>query len=189
MRSTSIRSPERHTSFSPSAEGGFTLLEVILAMTLLAAGLAAVLGLFSGGLKSAEVSEQYLQAAALADSRLAELELVDFHPNDTAGTFVENENYRWELDIQPFEAEPYNLPGEGLMQVRLKVTWNDLSQPRGLELVTLWREGQTLSLDDSVLEKTFYGGSSSLQEDAGSSATPAASTGASATAPSTKVTR
>jgi len=143
---------------------------VILAMTILAAGLAAVLGLFSGGIKSAEVSEQYLQAAALADSRLEELELVDFHPIDTSGTFVENENYRWALDIRPFEAERYNLPPGGLVEVRLTVTWQDLSAPRSLDLVTLWREGQTLPLDDAELDKIFHSGGANPQASAGRTA-------------------
>ena len=51
MRSTSTPSPELPASHSRNGESGFTLLEVILAMTILTAGLAAVLGLFSGGLQ------------------------------------------------------------------------------------------------------------------------------------------
>lgn len=167
MRSTSTPSPELPASHSRNGESGFTLLEVILAMTILTAGLAAVLGLFSGGLKSTEISEQYLQAAALADSRLEELELVDFHPIDTSGTFVENENYRWALEIKPFEATRYNLPGDGLMEVRLTVSWHDLREERSLDMVTLWREGQTLPLDDIELDKTFRGGTSNLPAAAG----------------------
>jgi len=181
----STRLPDRPASSSWRDEGGFTLLEVILAMTILAAGLAAVLGLFSGGMKSVDVSEQYLEAAALADSRLQELELVDFHPADMRGTFVENNNYRWELEITPFEAALYNLPEDGVKRLKLTVLWDDLRENRRLELVTLWREGQTVPLSDQELMKIFRGGESDLEGDENNTPSQTAPASAVPSAPKT----
>jgi general secretion pathway protein I len=54
-------------------EGGFSLLEVIVAFVILSMTLAAVMQIFSGGLRNAKTSQAYLAALRQAESRLARL--------------------------------------------------------------------------------------------------------------------
>jgi general secretion pathway protein I len=52
---------------------GFTLLEVVVAFTIVALVLAAVLRIFSDGLRSVDRAEKYVQATMIAQSKLDEL--------------------------------------------------------------------------------------------------------------------
>ncbi len=135
-------------------------------MTILAAGMAAVMGLFSGGMKSTQLSDQYMRAATLGDSRLAELELTDFLSDSAEGVFPEDENFRWEVTMIPYEST-LNNPEAGLLltEVQLRVFWQDASEPRELILTTLKLDGQTQPLDDKVLKSVFYGGESTISGD------------------------
>jgi prepilin-type N-terminal cleavage/methylation domain-containing protein len=167
MPLTSTSSQASRPSNRSLDDHGFTLLEILLAMTLLAAGMAAVVGLFSGGMKSTQLSDQYMRAATLGDSRLAELELADFPSDGAEGIFPEDENFRWEITLLPYEST-LNNPETGLMltEVRLRVFWQDASEPRELTLTTLKLDGQTQPLEDQVLKSVFYGGESTLSAEA-----------------------
>lgn len=78
---------------------GFTLLEVLVAFTLLAAAMAILLQVFSRGVNNADIADRYAKAAMLAESRLA-----------TAGveqTLVEGETsgeleggYQWRMAVK-----------------------------------------------------------------------------------------
>jgi len=64
-----MRAPE-----SRATRGGFTLLEVVLALGVLMLGLSAVLGLFSFGAGLARSSDLRLSAAQAAEAVIADLE-------------------------------------------------------------------------------------------------------------------
>ncbi|MBT5968283.1 MAG: prepilin-type N-terminal cleavage/methylation domain-containing protein, partial [Nitrospina sp.] len=49
---------------------GFSLLEVIVALAIMAMGFVTVLQLFSGSIRSVSLSEQYLKGTSLAHSKL-----------------------------------------------------------------------------------------------------------------------
>ena len=55
----------------PAREAGFTILEVLTAFVLLAVTLAALLQVFSGGLRDAQLADEYARAVMMAQSRLA----------------------------------------------------------------------------------------------------------------------
>ena len=59
-------------------EKGFSLLEVIVALAIMAGGFLAVLNLFSGSVRSVDFSGQYLKAVTLANSKMNELEILNF---------------------------------------------------------------------------------------------------------------
>lgn len=50
---------------------GFSLLEILIAFSILALSLGILLGIFSGGLRQAIVSEEYQHATTIAQSKLA----------------------------------------------------------------------------------------------------------------------
>ena len=118
-------------------EGGFTLLEVIVAMTLFAAGIVVVVSLFSGALRLSAGSRDVSASTIYAGQRMEEALLV---PNPVEGvergTF--GDNYRWEVAtvIAPQEEEkPYDE-----IRVRVTVRWTDGEDERAVDLsATRWR--------------------------------------------------
>ena len=118
-------------------EGGFTLLEVIVAMTLFAAGIVVVVNLFSGALRLSAGSRDVSDSTIYAGQRMEEALLV---PNPVEGvergTF--GDNYRWEVAtvIAPQKEEkPYDE-----IRVRVTVRWTDGEDERAVDLsATRWR--------------------------------------------------
>jgi|FLOH01.1.fsa_nt_gi general secretion pathway protein I len=161
MRSLSTPLPAGQKSSNCRNELGFSLLEVVVALAILAGGFLTVLNLFSGSVLSVDFSGQYLKAVTLANSKINELEMLNFRPSEYSGNFKNEEGYHWEVDIAPHDS-PLNDSDSGiqLQKVLLKVSWEDRGQTRNVELATLHLEGQTYPVSDSRLEKLFAGGAS-----------------------------
>ena len=125
---------------------GFSLLEVLVAFTILALSLAVLMRIFSGSLRNADVTRDQAQAVALAQSLLAsagvEATLV---PGESTG--VLDDKFRWLLRVGPFVEEPR--PGESaavrsplpldLWEVAVRVAWGGDSRlpERAVTLTTL----------------------------------------------------
>ena len=94
------------------AARGYTLLEVLVAFTLLAIGLGVLLAILSGGVRSIGRSTQSTQATlyarGLLDSLGADRRL---RPGRSQGDF-EQGRYRWTLDIERFQP-PLPTPAHG----------------------------------------------------------------------------
>lgn len=58
-------------SARPDREAGFTILEVLTAFVLFAVALAVILRMFSGGLRDAQLADEYARAVMMAQSRMA----------------------------------------------------------------------------------------------------------------------
>jgi general secretion pathway protein I len=120
-----------------AAEGGFTLLEVVVAMALFAAGIVAVYQLYSGALRLAAGSRDASASSIYARQRMEEALLVrDPVEGVERGTF--GDRYRWEVttSIAPQEEEtPYDE-----VHVRVTVSWKDGADERAVDLsATRWR--------------------------------------------------
>ena len=152
---------------------GFSLLEVIVALLIMAGGFLAVVNLFSGSVRSVNLSSQYLKAVTLANSKMNELEIENFFLDDKSGGFKNEENYRWELEIAPYDS---NLNNENsriqLQKILLKVFWNDNGKPRKLELATLRLDGQTNPVADKRLKQIFKGGAVNISTEGLEETTP-----------------
>lgn len=80
---------------------GFTLLEVLVACTLLAVSIAALLGLFSRGVNGAELADRYARAAMLAESKLASVGVEEaLSEGETSGQF--DDDYAWRLSVRAY---------------------------------------------------------------------------------------
>ncbi len=121
-------------------EIGFTLLEVLIAFTLVAFVLAAVIQLYSGGLRSTGISEQRVVAVMLAQSKLAELAARQpLEPHAESG--LSGNGYRWRAEVRKYWEmaaleEPQANPVV-LYQITVDVAWGPAARPRNLELSTL----------------------------------------------------
>ncbi len=87
----------------PSRQRGFTLIEVLVAFAVAALSLAALLQVFSTGLKNAATSKNYAQATMHAESMLAHIGVEEaISPGVRRGAFVDG--YRWTVAVTPFDA-------------------------------------------------------------------------------------
>jgi general secretion pathway protein I len=118
-------------------ERGFTLLEVIVAMALFAAGIVAVSRLFTGSLRLSGGARDASAAAIYARQRMEEAMLAP-DPAEGAERGAFGEGYRWELTTSfvPKEEEtPYDE-----IRYRVTVTWDDGEEERSTELTAgRWR--------------------------------------------------
>jgi hypothetical protein len=162
MRSSSTPLLANPKSSNCKNEEGFSLLEVVVALTILTGGFLTVLKLFSGSVLSVDFSGQYLKAITLANSKINELEILNFQPSEYSGKFKNEKSYRWEVDIAPYDS-PLNDPNSNiqLQKILLTVLWEDRGQTRNVELATLHLKGNTYPVSDTGLKKLFSGGVSS----------------------------
>lgn len=81
---------------------GFSLLEILIAFSILAFSLSILLNIFSSGVNSAMISEEYTAAIQIAESLMVKSGVESkLQVSHTDGTV--NEKYRWQVDIQPFD--------------------------------------------------------------------------------------
>jgi len=136
---------------------GFTLLEVMVAVAILAVGMVSLFQLFSGSLRSAKVSGDYSKAVIGAQKKMDEilgcLYVEDFEKMDRTGDFggEEGENllegYRWEITDEDYPvpeleeewSEGNNLEEKKflLKKIIMRVIWQSGINDKKFELVTL----------------------------------------------------
>ncbi len=114
----------------PGPEHGFTLLEVLAAFVLLALALGAMLQVFSGGLRDAQLADEYARAVMIAQSRLADYTAAEkLEEGRAAGR---DEPFEWTVTATPYderqEAEQAKAQAEYVLRVRLlrvesRVAW------------------------------------------------------------------
>ena len=154
---------------------GFSLLEVIVALAIMAMGFVTVLQLFSGSIRSLSLSEQYLKGTTLAHSKLGELEVNNYRVTAFEGIFPDEKNYRWQLQISP-HTSPLNSKENNiqLSEVTLNVLWEDAGKTRDIEMSTLKVDGATHPSADSFLAQSFGGRSGSIKASEKEAAAPPA---------------
>jgi general secretion pathway protein I len=127
---------------SPANSNGFTLLEIVVAFTLMALVISVLLSVFSGGLQGLGLAEEYSRASSLAESTLSRVGAdIALKEGETRGT--EADRFRWSVQIKPFEVEPeaqgqpQAIMAVQLMEVQVVVTWDDYGRNREIKLHTL----------------------------------------------------
>ena len=121
---------------------GFSLLEILIAFSILAVSLGILLKIFSSGVTTARVADEYTNAAQIANNLIAKTGVeTPLKISETLGT--ENDSYHWKVRVNPKtflspELEMKELPVE-LFEVNVQVWWDDdaKTDDRVLELTTL----------------------------------------------------
>jgi len=105
---------------------GFTLLEVLVAFTMLAVTFATVMQIIAGSARSTVKASQNTKIAMLAQSKLDELGLFELlEEGNTSGDF--DHTTSWQLEIIPFDV-PYegdynqDFSAVELMEITLIIT-------------------------------------------------------------------
>ena len=116
------------------AMSGFTLIEVLVAFTILAVSIGALLVAFSGGIRNTALTKDYTQAVIIANSRLAETGLTDSLSQQSTFEGVEGK-YQWKRIINLLDVDP--IDSWQLYDVRVVVSWKTLNGSRSFELKSL----------------------------------------------------
>ena len=121
---------------------GFTLLEVLLAVLILAISVTAILAQFSVGMEAGGKSRDITEAVLHAKEKLEELKaFVDTDQAAQSGAF--DDGYAWETHVSLYElpqkesGENENLLSFELLKLTVIVRWGTVGQERQMELSTL----------------------------------------------------
>ncbi len=133
-----VPSPESRLSRPESRQKGFSLLEVIAAMLLLAIAFAALMKVAGGAIalsrNAAAHDEVALWARSLLDSAYVTEPL---QPGRRSGSF--DHAYRWQLDVTPWNPPGPRVDGAMLQLYRLDLTvnWGSAARPQVAHFSTL----------------------------------------------------
>lgn len=121
-------------------EGGFTLLEVLVAFIIMSIALAALMRSGSQGLRGVDIAAQTEIAVALAQSRLRLFrELGESGTLDRQG---DDGPYHWRLQVVPLDAMPVAVIGRSrptptvLYQVLATISWASQGRRSSIRLDT-----------------------------------------------------
>lgn len=121
---------------------GFSLLEVLVAFSILALSLGILMRIFSGSLNNVEVSHDQAQAVVLAQSLIAEAGVTTpLVPGELSGKA--GEKFSWTLHTRPFEDDPVQgnqtppaIPGGlNLWEVEVEVRWGGRAGIKGRSFI------------------------------------------------------
>jgi general secretion pathway protein I len=120
---------------------GFSLLEILIAFSILALSLGILLKIFSAGVNNAVVAEDHTAAIQIAESLMAETGVeTPLQAGQDSG--LENEKYHWLVEVSPFAFNPEKIDTTTitavLFKVKVIVSWgDDNTSERQVELTTL----------------------------------------------------
>jgi type II secretion system protein I len=126
----------RTRRFPSSPRGGFTLLEVLVALAVLSIALVVIIQLFSANLRGIAISEDLAKAVMKAESAMREV-LDDEDISEKSSSETTPDGYRIDVAItNAEEGRTENLPLK-LLQIQLTVHWKDGVKERALTLKTM----------------------------------------------------
>jgi len=123
-------------------EHGFTLLEIIVALTIAAIALPALLQAFSQGTKNQSLIENRTTALYLLKLKMGEIEMLgEIEVGSEDDDFGENSRFQWTSDITESDTE-------GLYEVAVTVSWDERGQEEAVELITYLAD-RTIEREDA----------------------------------------
>lgn len=120
------------SSVARRQESGFTLLEMLVSIVLLAMSLGGLYHAVGGAMRAVGTDEKYVYAVELARSLVALNTLVEpdsTQQGETEGGFI------WEVRAQSIQTESNKaLPAKQLQDLRVQVQWSDTGKKRSIVL-------------------------------------------------------
>ncbi len=116
------------------SRNGFTLIETLVAMVILAMTLGALYQATAGATRNVRIDEHYNYAILLAESLLAEHRRL---PAGGVSDSGEVQGYQWRVTSSARTDEDEQLPGLELHQLEVEVIWDDGGDERDILLTTV----------------------------------------------------
>jgi general secretion pathway protein I len=130
------RASARVPTRSPTSScAGFTLVEIIVALAILALSLNVILSAISDALWRTGEAEAQAEAASLARSLLAQAGSAVPLNNGMAAGHLEN-GFRWQLQVTPYGSADQTMPVRAY-KVVAEVIWGDAPRQHSVALSTL----------------------------------------------------
>ena len=130
MREAASRNPQ-------AGEHGFTLIEVLVALTILAVSLTVLFGIFGHALARNTENQSRMVARTLASSLIAQAESA---PSLSMGTVTGRTapDLSWRIEVRPYgtDADRQSWPGVAA-QISATVVWGERGPGQTLTLSTL----------------------------------------------------
>lgn len=127
--------------FSARHQSGFTLLEIVVAFSILAVGLTVAAQIATGAMRQTRLGADHTDAALYAQSFLDAYGVgKPLEEGEDSGEF--NEKYRYDVLVEPYtspltpDMDPSSMPAT-LMKVTLTVRWGDGDRERHSTFETL----------------------------------------------------
>ncbi len=139
-----LRDPQGRGDFhaAPLAQGGFTLLEIMVALAIIAVAFVALLGLRNRDIVLHGEARAIIAATALAQQRMADATIGGFPDLGTSeGRFVERHQeaaddaharFTWRQEVSPTGLFSTDL----VREVRVMVAWGEPSRNERVDLVS-----------------------------------------------------
>ncbi|OPY66498.1 MAG: hypothetical protein A4E62_02480 [Syntrophorhabdus sp. PtaU1.Bin002] len=128
------RTPESLRVFS--SKQGFTLLEILVALAILATAVTIVFQLFSAGLRNIAASEDYVVATMKAEAKMREI-LSQRELTENSWIESTKDGYRYTVKVsKTLQEKTGSLPVD-VLEVELSVSWIKGTKERVLQLKTL----------------------------------------------------
>ena len=109
------------------ARGGFTLIEVVVAIAILGIALTVIIELFAGGLRLARTSKEYTKAVNYVNTKMEEIDSQQtLEEGSTEGEF--DETFHWRVTTNKVNILSVERPWEvkppiQLLKIRVDVLW------------------------------------------------------------------
>ena len=133
-----LRRTQRTTKY------GFTLIEVMISVAILAVGLSLVLQGFAFSLNVLRISQDNLKATLVAENKMAELQIQIKEDSDSLTKGLDEEfesgniEYAWEVKAEPveWEIEEISEAHETLNEVSACLSWEEGKRKGNLPIFT-----------------------------------------------------
>lgn len=121
-------------------QSGYSLIEVLVALTVLALTLTVLMRIFGGGLRNVDLAGQYTDAIAIAEAQLAAVgPLVPVAAGTSRGEFADR--FHWTRTIDEYSSASLIVDQAATdltaYRVVVDVEWRNLERPRHVQLATL----------------------------------------------------
>ncbi len=145
---------------------GFTLLEVLVSLSIVAIAVTVVLQLFSADLRAIAVSDDYASAVVKAEAKMREV-LDNEDLTETSSSETTPDGYRMDVSISDVLKEKTNNLQVRLMEVDLTTRWFKGTKEKMLNL-------RTMKIINKLAPATAASGGAAPKTGATGTATPGA---------------
>jgi type II secretion system protein I len=119
-----------------SRKGGFTLLEVLVALAILSMALVAVFELFSVNLRGIATSDDYVSAVVRAEGKMREI-LADDNLKPESFSETTDDGYTMEATVSETASQRSENLRVKLLEIDLAVHWTRGTKTRSFTLTTM----------------------------------------------------